>query len=212
MDLNWRQFCPPGVTWLCLETFLVVTTWQGGLLLASSLYKRGMLPNMLQCTGHSPQELSGPTCPSCHIENFYSPFHLKDTFQRLYNFTWLDSTGVTSVFYFKMLTQHMLSTLSKCLEWKKKRWREAHLYTPLFLSLATRGQTLVEAWKESFERSYTKKLLYRICWNLNDCGLFLSAKPNSTYRMHLSLTAKCFPSLARVVGNHRYCKSLKGEK
>ena len=50
------QFCPPGDTWPCLETFLTVTTCGGQMLLAFSRWKPGMLPSIPPSTGGSPQQ------------------------------------------------------------------------------------------------------------------------------------------------------------
>lgn len=48
----------------CLETFLVVTTWGEGVILASSGWRSEMrLLNMLQCTGQSRQQRV--LCPKC---------------------------------------------------------------------------------------------------------------------------------------------------
>lgn len=46
---------PGGCAWQCLETFEVVTTEGGGVLMASS-GRPGMLPNILRCTGHAPKK------------------------------------------------------------------------------------------------------------------------------------------------------------
>lgn len=50
--LNQGQLCHPWDMWQCLGTFLIVPV--GGVLLASSGYKSGMLVDILQCTRQLP--------------------------------------------------------------------------------------------------------------------------------------------------------------
>ena len=53
---------PPGVIRQCLKTVWVVTTREE-MLLASSGWRSGMLPDILQCTGQSPQlRIIQPKC------------------------------------------------------------------------------------------------------------------------------------------------------
>ena len=67
-----RQFYPPGDSWQCLETFLIVRTL--GVLLASHRQRPRMWLNTLRCTGQHPdnKELLGPNVNSAKVEKLCS--------------------------------------------------------------------------------------------------------------------------------------------
>lgn len=48
------RFCPPGDIWQCVKTFLIVTAWEGGVLLASRGERSEMLLHILQGTQYLP--------------------------------------------------------------------------------------------------------------------------------------------------------------
>lgn len=62
-DKEWRESCPPGDIWKCVETFLVVGS---GLLLVSSAKRSGRLVNTLWSKWYH-KELSSLRCQQDHF-------------------------------------------------------------------------------------------------------------------------------------------------
>lgn len=56
--INEGQICPPEDVWQYQETFGAVTIWGQGELPAPGGWRSGVLLNVLQCTGQSPQQSS----------------------------------------------------------------------------------------------------------------------------------------------------------
>lgn len=98
--LNWGQFGPLGNIWQWLETVLVVTF--GGVLLASSGYKSGMLLSILQCTRQLPKNYLAPNVNMLSLRNLDRSMDIAHNLHDLTTSFWYSSdVSLISLPHFK---------------------------------------------------------------------------------------------------------------